>query len=193
MADTKYCLCCGEDVPYNYVERHERRELTCAYCGFTLDVQRLWDPSRISEGYALIAEDSKYMRNIILNVLKTSKFSTNVLAFENGLEFTTTFSRLLSERASIDVAIIDLNMPIMDGLTAARTIRAIEAQHKVSPVPIVFFSAIKADDSLRTQMEILSPASYVNKGSDPDPDRLAERVEQLVGYLMEKYKKQISI
>lgn len=179
--------------PIIYVERHERRELTCAYCCFTLDVQRLLDPSRISEGYALIAEDSKYMRNIILNVLKISKFSANVLAFENGLEFTTTFSRLLSERASIDVAIIDLNMPIMDGLTAARTIRAIEAQHKVPPVPIVFFSAIKADDSLRTQMEILSPASYVNKGSDPDPDRLAERVEQLVGYLMEKYKKQISI
>jgi len=29
----------------------------------------------------------------------------------------------------------------------------------------------------------------VNKGSDADPDKLAERVEHLVGYLLEKYKK----
>lgn len=189
MADTKYCLCCGEMVPYNYVERYERREMTCAYCGFVLDVQKLWEPSSVGEGYVLIAEDSKYVRNIILDALKTSKFSSNIVDFDNGLELTTAFSRLIAGHASIDVAIIDLNMPIMDGITAARTIRAIEAQHKLSSTPIIFFSSMKADESLKAQMDMLSPASYVNKGSDPDPDSLATRVEQLVGYLIEKYKK----
>jgi CheY-like chemotaxis protein len=80
-------------------------------------------------------------------------------------------------------------MPVMDGLTAARTLRAIEAQHKTSSTPIVFFSSMKADEALKAQMDMLTPASYVNKGMDPDPEKLAERVEQLVGYLMEKYKK----
>lgn len=189
MADTRYCLCCGEDVPYNYVERHERRELTCAYCGFTLDVQNLWDQTKTSEGHVLVADDSKYVKNLIVDVLKGSKQYINVLAFDNGLELTTTFSRLISEKAPIDIAIIDLNMPIMDGLTAARTIRAIESKNNIIATPLVFFSAQKADDSLRAQMELLKPASYVNKGSDPDPESLSRRVEQLVGYLTEKYKK----
>lgn len=189
MADNKYCLCCGDMVPYNFVERHERRELTCAYCGFTLDVQELWEPSDVSEGHVLIAEDSKYVRDVIADVLKTKNFSSNVMAFENGLELITAFSKLVSEKGAVVMAIIDLNMPVMDGITAARTIRAIEAQHKVSATPIVFFSASKADDALKAHLELLSPASYMNKGSDPDPDKLAERVEQLVGYLMEKYRK----
>jgi len=189
MGDAKYCLCCGDNVPYNYVERHERRELTCSYCGFTLDVQKLWEPSETSEGTVLIAEDSKYVRDIITDVVKTRKFSTHVMAFENGLELVTAYSKLVSENSKVDLAIIDLNMPVMDGITAARTIRAIESQHKIAATPVVFFSATKADDALKAQMDLLSPASYVNKGSDPDPDKLAERVEQLVGYLMEKYKR----
>lgn len=189
MADTKYCLCCGDMVPYHFVERHERREITCSYCGFTLDVQKLWEPSTTSEGKVLIAEDSKYVRDIISDVVKIKKFSSNVMAFENGLEMITAFSKLVAEKASVSMAIIDLNMPVMDGITAARTIRAIESQHKIAATPIVFFSATIADDALKAQMELLTPASYVNKGSDPDPDKLAERVEQLVGYLLEKYRK----
>lgn len=188
MADTKYCLCCGDMVPYNHVERNERRELTCAYCGFTLDVQKLWEPSKTTDGQVLVADDSKYVRGIIVDALKARKLYASVVEAENGLELTAAFSKLASEKAAIDIAIIDLNMPIMDGITAARTIRAVEAQHNMPATPIIFFSAEKADDSLRAQMEILSPASYMNKGSDPDPDSLANRVEQLVGYLIEKYK-----
>ena len=71
VGDTKYCLCCGDNVPFNYVERNERRELTCVYCGFTLDVQKLWEPSETSEGNILIADDSKYVRDIITDVVKT--------------------------------------------------------------------------------------------------------------------------
>jgi len=189
MEDTKYCLCCGENVPYNLVERFEKREFTCAYCGFVLDVQKLWEPAKSSAGHALIAEDSPYIRNIIIDVLKMKRFSAQLNAFENGLELITAYSKLIAEHASIDVAIIDLNMPVMDGVTAARTIRAIESQHKLPATPIVFFSSMKADDALRAQMDLLKPASYMNKGTDPDPDKLAERVEQLVGYLMEKYAK----
>jgi len=189
MDDAKYCLCCDENVPYNYVERHERKELTCVYCGFTLDVQKAWESNRTSEGYALIAEDSAYIRKVLLDVLKSSKFSKNIKAFYNGLELITSYSKLIAEGAAVDIAVIDLNMPIMDGLTAARSIRSIETRGKVSAVPIVFFSSVKADDFLKKQMELLSPASYMNKGADDHPERLAERVEQLVSYLIEKYKK----
>lgn len=190
MENTKYCLCCGENVPFNSIERLERRELTCSYCGFVLDVKELWQPSGTSEGYALIAEDSQSLREIISGTLEGRKFSAKVAAYENGLELISAYSKLVAEHAAVDVAIIDLNMPVMDGLTAARTMRALEVQHGILPVPIVFFSAMKADDALRVQMELLRPARYMNKGSQSGTERLAERVELLVGQLMKEYRKQ---
>ena len=186
MADTKYCLCCGVDVPFNYVEREDRREITCAYCGFTLDVEKSEKSSDVREGYVLITDDSKNVRDIIVDALKETKIYKNIMTFENGLELTTSFSYLVSRKSPIDVAIIDLVMPIMDGFTAANTLRAIEFQYKISATPIIFFSAVQADDSFREKMELLSPAIYLNKGADPEPGSLARRVKQLVEILTTK-------
>jgi len=188
MADTRYCLCCDEQVPFGVVSRNERREITCNYCGFTLDVEKsATAPAPDRRGCTLVADDSRYTRKIIEELIVEKKFSSGVMSFENGLELTTAYSKLLAERKPVDVAIIDLNMPVMDGLTAARTVRTIEAQNKAPNVPIVFFSAEKADEDLKNQMQSLEPAYYVNKGTDPDPDKLAARVEYLLGYLREKF------
>lgn len=142
------------------------------------------------EGYALVADDSRFTRKIIEALLKETKYSAQVMAFENGLELLTAFSKLLAEKRLIDLCIIDLNMPVMDGLTAARMIRALEARSHTPGVPIVFFSAEKCDQGLKQQMENMEPANYVNKGTDPDPDKLAQRIEFLLTYLHEKYKEQ---
>ena len=186
MADTKYCLCCGVDVPCNYVEREDRREITCTYCGFTLDVVKSGKSSDVREGYVLVTDDSKNVREIIAGALKETNIYKNIMTFENGLELTTSFAYLVSRNSPIDVAIIDLVMPIMDGFTAANTLRAIEFQYNISPTPIIFFSAVQADDSFREKMVLLSPAIYLNKGADPEPDSLARRVKQLVELLTAK-------
>lgn len=199
-------MCCGEDVEFNRLERDGRMEYTCIYCGFplsvddtplTVSIEDKYKPQpvsktappqaqeRLEESYILIAEDSKYTRKIIQDLLIERRFADHVLAFENGLELTTTYSRLISEKKNVEVVILDINMPVMDGITAAKTIRSIESQRRVPYVPIAFFSAVKADEELRTQMEMLSPANYLNKGSDPDPDKLAERVEKLISYFMQ--------
>jgi len=190
MGTTKYCLCCGEEVLYNVFDRGETKELTCMLCGFTLDIQKVsFQKKAPGSGVALIADDSKYTRRIIEDLVREKKFSSDVLCFENGLDLISAYSKLLAQRKPADVAILDLNMPVMDGLTTARTMRSLEIQNAADRAPIVFFSGIKADDNLRKQMQSLDPANYVNKGSDPDPDRLASRVEDLLGYLMEKYKR----
>jgi CheY-like chemotaxis protein len=142
------------------------------------------------EGYALVADDSRYTRKIIEALLKEKNYSSHVMAFETGLELLTAYSKLLSEKKLIDIAIIDLNMPVMDGLTAARMIRALESRNNTPGVPIVFFSAEKCGQDLKQQMENMEPANYVNKGSDPDPDKLTQRIEFLLAYLSEKYKEQ---
>src|SRR4030067_2351953 len=99
MADTKYCLCCGVDVPCNYVEREDRREITCAYCGFTMDVEKSEKSSEVREGYVLITDDSKNVRDIIVDALKETNIYKNIMTFENGLELTTSFSYLVSRNS----------------------------------------------------------------------------------------------
>jgi CheY-like chemotaxis protein len=79
-------------------------------------------------------------------------------------------------------------MPVMDGLTAARTLRAIEEKDGLTKAPIIFFSGVKADEGLRRQMELLAPANYVNKGSDPDPEHLVRRVQGLLNFISQHYQ-----
>jgi CheY-like chemotaxis protein len=193
MGNTLYCLCCDEQVPFSTVVRNERREVTCAYCGFTLEVQKLWEPKNaLEKGCILVAEDSKLAREIIEDLIREKELSPCVFSFENGLGLISQYSRLLSEKRPVEIAIIDLNMPMMDGVTAARTMRALEEQNRAPKVPVVFFSAEKADENLKRNMENLEPANYVNKGSDLDPDNLKARVEQLLLYLIEKYRHRFS-
>lgn len=114
------------------------------------------------------------------------KYASHVVSVENGLELISEYSRLLDGNVPVSIAILDLNMPIMDGVTAARTMRTLESARNSLKTPIVFFSGRKADESLKTLMETLEPANYVNKGSDPDPDKLASRVEYLFSYVLGK-------
>ena len=189
MENMKYCLCCGEEVPFNVIERQEKRESQCVYCGFILDVQKLWEFDEDTEkGYALVVDDSKYTRKIIEDILKENNFSAHVESLENGAALISTYSKLISENKPVDLAIIDLNMPVMDGLTAASTLRTLEMQKKIDKVPIVFFSSEKADEHLKKRLQEFTPAIYVNKTNDPDPDKLAKRVEELVSYVLATYR-----
>ncbi|MBI4697795.1 MAG: response regulator [Nitrospirae bacterium] len=194
--DTKYCICCGEEVQFNRIKKDERVEFTCLFCGFLLAAEESTlspygesAPPVTHTGdklrYVIVADDSKFTRKIIQDLMTEKKLAEEVMAFENGLELTSAFAKLIAENKPVDVAIIDINMPVMDGITAARIIRGIESQKGLPRMPIAFFSAVKADDDLRSQMESLAPANYVNKGSDPDPDKLAERVEHLLSYFMQ--------
>lgn len=185
----KYCLCCGEDVPYNVVVRNERRELTCSYCGFTLDIENLWEDTKSSVNtYALIAEDSKFTRTLLKELILKKAITSEVMAVTNGLELISEYAKLLKRNVRVSFAIIDLNMPVMDGLTAARTLRALEEKDSIIKVPIVFFSGVKADEGFRRKMELLAPAHYVNKGTDPDPENLVKRVQGLLSFISQHYQ-----
>ena len=191
MENTKYCLCCDEHVPFSVVEMQDKREERCIYCGFTLDIQKT-RPLRISteKELALIADDSRYTRKMIKEILQEKNFSGHIESFENGAELVSAYARLLSEGKCVDVAIIDLNMPVMDGIKAAMTLRTLEAQKEVNNVPIVFFSGVKADDDLKRLLKELAPAVYLNKSTDPDPDKLAKRIEELVSFILTEYERE---
>ena len=183
---TKYCICCDEEVPYNKIAREGKVELTCIYCGFVLDVT-------VEEEFPMVeciitADDAQLTRELLKGMLLKRKLTKTVISVENGQEFVSAFTKRLAENQSIDLVILDLEMPMMDGITAARVMRSVEEKYQSVRIPILFFSAQKCDETLKRQLDLFIPASYVNTGSDTDPVHLVERVDQLVTYLLHQRK-----
>lgn len=185
MADeNKYCLCCGERVPFNKIMRDGKSEKTCVFCGFVLDVA-IEEEDRIA-ACIVTADDAELTRELLRGMLLKKKLAKSVVTTENGQQFVSSFTKRMAENLPVDLVILDLEMPVMDGITAARVMRAIEGNYSTAKVPILFFSARKCDEALKQQLSIFSPASYVNKGNESDPAKLAERIDQLVGHLLAK-------
>jgi CheY-like chemotaxis protein/HPt (histidine-containing phosphotransfer) domain-containing protein len=89
-----------------------------------------------SRPQVILAEDSTAAR--ILTAVLLRRMGCDVDAVEHGEE---ALSRILSR--AYDVIILDIEMPVMDGVTAARNIRDLGGA--VAATPIVAFSAFLAD------------------------------------------------
>lgn len=217
----RYCICCGEEVPCYEVERNERREVLCSYCGFAIEVKKLWDaeeskekkevvekytsyerhrakcretPARpdieeireTSQNIAIVAEDSEFLRVLLKKIILMKSLAQDVITVTNGLELISEFTDIIETGKRPLFAIVDLSMPVMDGLTAVRTIRTIEEKKSIDKMPVIFFSAIKADEDLKKQLELLRPSNYINKGSSENKEDLAKRIEALIDFISEK-------
>jgi CheY-like chemotaxis protein len=172
---------CGEDVETNPVERDGKTELTCIFCGFTLDVVAPDDPARAD--CIITAEDADVTRSLLESYLLKSRLAREVIAVSDGGEFVSAISKRLPAGQPVDLAILDIEMPGMDGFTAARVLRTLESKLRGKPCPIIFFSGKKADENLKRQMALYSPVRYLNKGTEGDVEDLMSRVGALVTHL----------
>jgi CheY-like chemotaxis protein len=94
----------------------------------------------------LIVEDSEYNVLLIKAYLKNSGFELEVA--ENG--------KIAVERVMSgwpDLVLMDLQMPVMDGLEATRAIRHWEAKTHASPLPILALTAHAADEGFGRSLE----------------------------------------
>ena len=83
----------------------------------------------------LIVEDSKSNQMLIEHYLKDSGHTLLIAA--NGLEGLNIFK----ETSGIEVILMDMQMPVMDGIDATVAIRAYEKKQSLSPVQIVALTA----------------------------------------------------
>jgi CheY-like chemotaxis protein len=135
--------------------------------------------------HVVVAEDSTVLLKTMSRMLQEKKIAKSVDACKNGGEFVTTAVERIKGNLPISLAILDINMPILNGINAAVIFRAIEKGFgKNRATPILFFTAYKCDDTLKKVLKYCQPAKYINKGTGSSPEELAERLYQVVSQLL---------
>src|SRR5262245_44457939 len=94
---------------------------------------------------ALVVDDSECNRRLIQMMLRRMKF--DVLFAADGREAVE-----ILKIQEFDVVFMDVQMPVMDGITATRTIREWEAKSARPRIPIVTVTANEGDGSAEASM-----------------------------------------
>jgi PAS domain S-box-containing protein len=82
----------------------------------------------------LLADDHPVNRRVV--ELMLDAVASELVSVENGAEAVAAF-----ERGDFDVVLMDMMMPVMDGLAATRAIRALEHERGAAPTPVVMLTA----------------------------------------------------
>ncbi|MEL6111997.1 MAG: response regulator [Pseudomonadota bacterium] len=84
----------------------------------------------------LLAEDNAVNQLVVKHMLDPNRYQLTVAA--NGVEATEIFQ---ARHRDIDMILMDVSMPEMDGYAATKAIRAYEAETNLAPTPIICLSA----------------------------------------------------
>ncbi len=90
--------------------------------------------NKVSGKHVLVAEDDAISVQVISGLL--SKLGVTLEVAANGQ-----IALEMLQKNSYDLVLMDCEMPVMDGFTAAQKQRAYEADHGLAPVPIIALSA----------------------------------------------------
>ena len=94
----------------------------------------------------LLADDFHHNRIIVLQYLKNTSCQVDIA--ENGSVAVEKF-----KAGDYDLVLMDLQMPVMDGFSATRQIRAFEKEQGKAPVPIIALSAYAMQEDIRKSRE----------------------------------------
>lgn len=116
----------------------------------------------------LIAEDSSVIQNLTKKILQFQNF--DISAVKNGEQVL-----LALEKEQIDIILMDINMPVMDGMECARRVRALPDAKKAA-IPIVAITG----NAKNYSMEDFKKAGITDYLQKPlDFDKLVSVVKEL--------------
>ncbi|GAB7340585.1 hypothetical protein MBLNU457_6996t1 [Dothideomycetes sp. NU457] len=137
---------------------HETRNSAPPMSPRTLSTQRVEQAPDDSSGTAksprlhvLLVDDNKINVNLLVQFAR--KFNLTCEEAYNGLEAVSKFKQAHSVGRLFDVILMDISMPVMDGIEATRAIREYEEDNHVERTQIIALSAFTSAD---TQQEARS-------------------------------------
>jgi CheY-like chemotaxis protein len=161
----------------------------CSNCGLILQLAEKHAAKPESKlrplQYVIAAEDSPLLLKSIGNMINSKGISKEVESCKDGEEFVTKVTDRMKQNQNISLAILDVAMPILNGINAAVIFRAIEKGFgKKRFTPILFFTSYKCDDTFKKVLKYAAPAKYINKGTGSSPEQFAERLMQVISQLL---------
>src|SRR5574341_1114219 len=185
MAETPkgYCPSCGEEVEVFIMVQAGVEKAHCSQCGLMLD--ELTGKGMEPLETVIVAEDSGVLREMLAATLREKKLARRVITCPDGKEFLSSLSEKLKNDEIVNLAILDVQMPVINGINAAKTMRAIEEGFKrPKKIPILFFSVVRCDESFKKFLNFCKPSAYLNKGTSGTPEQLASRVTEVISRLL---------
>ncbi|ABK45841.1 periplasmic sensor hybrid histidine kinase [Magnetococcus marinus MC-1] len=149
-------------LPYQEVTELERRQMQDEAAEWSVDVPRK----------VLLVEDSVDNQQLIVAYLKASPYQVSIA--QNGAE-----GVAMAKQDAYDLILMDMQMPVLDGYAATRSIRQWERQQGREPVPIVALTAHALEGDLEKSIEA-GCSLHLTK-----PIRKAQLLNQLRGFFKE--------
>lgn len=179
-----YCPSCGEEVEVFVMLHMGEEKAHCSQCGLILEEEDM-QKKREALDTIVIAEDSAVLRNVISDLLIGKKICKTVIGCADGREFLTIITDRLKRNLVCNLVILDVNMPQINGVNAAKTFRALEDGFgRKTRIPILFFSVVRCDENFKKFLEFIKPAAYLNKGNSSNPEDLAKRVTDVINRIL---------
>ncbi len=119
----------------------------------------------------LLAEDAEDNRNIFRLFLKNTRFDLDEA--ENGAVAVEKF-----KAGSYAMVLMDMQMPIMDGLSATRAIRQLERERALTPTPIIALTAFTSTEDIQN---CLAAGCNLHISKPVRKDKLIETIVNTAG------------
>jgi len=134
----------------------------------------------------ILAEDSELVSRILKEMIVRKGLSGRVISCKNGFDFVISFLKSRQEKVNPGLIIMDVIMPVLNGISAAVAIRAWEKALNLEPIPILFFTGKKCDETFKRVLQYSRPAMYINKGASESAVSLEARIEKVVNQLLKE-------
>lgn len=176
---SSYCPACAESV---HPVADSTGRAICPNCTILLtdDREAVLEGSEVLFDTVLVAEDTRLIREILKDGLVAEGLAERVFGAEDGQQFIQLYTEHLYHDKTVDLAILDIQMPVLGGASTAIALRGMEKAVGMKPATIIFFTSHALTDDLRSLIRYCKPAHYLNKGADASPPRIIKRLREVM-------------
>lgn len=157
-----------EQIPTSQPEQPAEEPVVSASAA---EAQEGWPD--LEGAHVLVVEDVEINAEIVMDLLDMEGITTEWV--ENGQKAVELFRE--SEPGRFDAILMDIRMPVMDGLAAAKTIRAM-VRPDAKKIPIIALTANAFPEDVQRSLQA---AMNAHLSKPVDPDQLMVTLSKLVG------------